>query len=128
MAAVSEALVGIADRDWSRRGGRSARVAELAVHLVEVRRVSARDLVRLETFVAGDRAIAHVPERHRGCWRRWARPAVCTGRGRWRCPAMTSSSVRARPGTTTLTIFRGSSAGVVRGARRLASGGRVDLE
>ncbi|MFF4984022.1 hypothetical protein ACFY3O_28760 [Streptomyces sp. NPDC001046] len=30
--AVSEALVGIADREWSRRGGRSAGASELAVH------------------------------------------------------------------------------------------------
>lgn len=35
--AVSKALVGIADRDWSRRGGRSAGAAELAVHLTDVR-------------------------------------------------------------------------------------------
>ncbi|MGD9486082.1 hypothetical protein WDH52_23030 [Streptomyces sp. TRM70308] len=49
--AVSEALVGIADREWSRRGGRSARVAELAVHIADVRQRERADLVRLERFV-----------------------------------------------------------------------------
>ncbi|MCX4539022.1 hypothetical protein [Streptomyces sp. NBC_01669] len=49
--AVSEALVGIADRDWSRRGGRSAGAAELAVHIADVRQRERADLVRLETFV-----------------------------------------------------------------------------
>ncbi|WP_405844916.1 hypothetical protein OG528_38590 [Streptomyces platensis] len=49
--AVSEALVGIADRDWSRRGGRSAGAAGLAVHLADVRQRERADLVRLETFV-----------------------------------------------------------------------------
>lgn len=49
--AVSEALVGIADRDWARRGGRSAGVTELAVDLADVRQCERADLVRLETFV-----------------------------------------------------------------------------
>ncbi|WP_406214455.1 hypothetical protein [Streptomyces decoyicus] len=49
--AVSEALVGIADRDWSRRGGRSAGAAELALHIADVRQRERADLVRLETFV-----------------------------------------------------------------------------
>ncbi|GAB3950758.1 hypothetical protein [Streptomyces sparsus] len=35
VAVVSEALVGIADRGWERRGARSAGAAELAVHLAE---------------------------------------------------------------------------------------------
>ncbi|MFJ6785204.1 hypothetical protein [Streptomyces yangpuensis] len=48
---VSEALVGIADRDWSRRGGRSAGAAELAVHIADVRQRERADLVRLEQFV-----------------------------------------------------------------------------
>ncbi|MFD5390795.1 hypothetical protein ACFWMG_38920 [Streptomyces sp. NPDC127074] len=34
---MSEVLVAIADRDWSRRGGRSAEAAELAVHIADVR-------------------------------------------------------------------------------------------
>ncbi|MEU8915547.1 hypothetical protein [Streptomyces nigrescens] len=51
--AVSEALVGIADRDWSRRGGRSAGAAELAVHLADVRQRERAGLVLLEEFVRG---------------------------------------------------------------------------
>ncbi|MFF4534139.1 hypothetical protein ACFY1P_33320 [Streptomyces sp. NPDC001407] len=51
VTAVSEALVGIADRDWMRRGGRSAGAAELAVHIADVRRRERADLVRLEAFV-----------------------------------------------------------------------------
>ncbi|MGW5129063.1 hypothetical protein ACWEQ7_34495 [Streptomyces sp. NPDC004069] len=49
--AVSEALVGIADREWSRRGGRSSGAAELAVHLADVRQRERADLMRLERFV-----------------------------------------------------------------------------
>ncbi|MFC8006884.1 hypothetical protein ACFUCH_11880 [Streptomyces olivaceus] len=49
--AVSEALVGIADREWSRRGGRSVGAAELAVHIADVRQRERADLVRLEKFV-----------------------------------------------------------------------------
>ncbi|MFC9878004.1 hypothetical protein ACFVJW_00010 [Streptomyces libani] len=49
--AVSEALVDIADRDWSRRGGRSAGAAELAVHLADGRQRERAGLVRLEAFV-----------------------------------------------------------------------------
>ncbi len=48
---VSESLVGIADREWSRRGGRSAGAAELAVHIADVRQRERADLVRLEKFV-----------------------------------------------------------------------------
>ncbi|MFJ6493558.1 hypothetical protein [Streptomyces californicus] len=48
---VSEALVGIADREWSQRGGRSAGAAELAVDIADVRRRERADLVRLEGFV-----------------------------------------------------------------------------
>ncbi|MEV5982086.1 hypothetical protein [Streptomyces sp. NPDC052114] len=51
MTAVSEALMGIADREWSRRGGRSAGAAELAVHIAEVRQRERADLVRLERYV-----------------------------------------------------------------------------
>ncbi len=42
--------MGIAHRDWARRGGRSAGAAELAVHIAEVRQ---SDLVRLEALVRG---------------------------------------------------------------------------
>ncbi|WP_229868828.1 hypothetical protein [Streptomyces chryseus] len=49
--AVSEALVGIADRDWTRRGGRSAGAAELAVHIADARQRERADLVRLKRFV-----------------------------------------------------------------------------
>ncbi|MFF8919032.1 hypothetical protein ACF08M_38485 [Streptomyces sp. NPDC015032] len=51
VTAVSEALVRITDREWSRRGGRSAGAAELAVHLADVRQRERADLVRLARFV-----------------------------------------------------------------------------
>lgn len=51
VTAVSESLVGITDREWSRRGGRSAGAAELAVHIADVRQRERADLVRLEAFV-----------------------------------------------------------------------------
>ncbi|MFE9009411.1 hypothetical protein ACFYOY_46345 [Streptomyces sp. NPDC007875] len=51
VTAVSEPLVGIADRDWSRRGGRSAGAAELAVHIADVRQRERTNLVRLEAYV-----------------------------------------------------------------------------
>ncbi|MFE0231898.1 hypothetical protein ACFWZS_32755 [[Kitasatospora] papulosa] len=51
VTAVSEALVGIADREWSRRGGRSAGAAELAVYIADVRQRERADLVRLERYV-----------------------------------------------------------------------------
>ncbi|MEV3875064.1 hypothetical protein [Streptomyces sp. NPDC049906] len=51
VTAVSEALVGIADWNWSRRGGRSAGSAQLAVHLADVRQRERVGLVRLEGFV-----------------------------------------------------------------------------
>lgn len=43
--------MGIADGEWSRRGGRSAGAAELAVHIADVRQRERADLVRLEWFV-----------------------------------------------------------------------------
>lgn len=49
--AVSEALVRITDRECSRRGGRSAGAAELAVHIADVRQRERADLVRLERYV-----------------------------------------------------------------------------
>ncbi|MFD6940927.1 hypothetical protein ACFWAP_32850 [Streptomyces goshikiensis] len=51
VTAVSEALVRITDREWSRRGGRSAEAAELAVHIADVRQRERADLVRLERYV-----------------------------------------------------------------------------
>lgn len=50
---MSETLVGIADRCWSRRGGRSAGAADLAVYLADVRQRERAGLVRLERFVRG---------------------------------------------------------------------------
>ncbi|MFB7560703.1 hypothetical protein [Streptomyces brevispora] len=49
--AVGEALVGIADREWSQRGGRVSGAAELAVHIADVRQRERADFVRLERFV-----------------------------------------------------------------------------
>ncbi|GAB2462652.1 hypothetical protein [Streptomyces incanus] len=66
--AVSEALVGIADRDWSRRGGRSAGAAELAVHIVDVRQRERAGLEHLEVFVRAAvlaRTYPHTMERRR---------------------------------------------------------------
>ncbi|TMV00094.1 hypothetical protein [Streptomyces sp. DASNCL29] len=51
VTAVSEAMVSIADRDWSRRDGRSVVSAELAVYVADVRQRERADLVRLERFV-----------------------------------------------------------------------------
>ncbi|MFC9118105.1 hypothetical protein ACFTWN_32900 [Streptomyces sp. NPDC057092] len=79
VTAVSEALVAIADRDWSRRGGRSAEAAELAVHIADVRQRERADLVRLGSFVREDvlpRTHPHTTARRR------VRPAVCARRGR----------------------------------------------
>ncbi|WP_329011934.1 hypothetical protein [Streptomyces sp. NBC_00690] len=78
---MSEALVGIADRDWSRRGGRSVGAAELAVHMADVRRRERVSLVRLERFVRESVLPSAHPQttarRGAGRWRRWVRPAVC---------------------------------------------------
>ncbi|MFJ8495457.1 hypothetical protein ACIRBZ_45100 [Streptomyces sp. NPDC094038] len=49
--AVREALVGIADREWPRRDGRSAGASELAVYMADVRQRERADLVRLERVV-----------------------------------------------------------------------------
>ncbi len=62
--AVSEALVGIADREWSRRGGRSAGTAELAVHIADVRQRERADLVRAGEVRPGERAAGHPPAHH----------------------------------------------------------------
>ncbi|GAA2265016.1 hypothetical protein GCM10010232_66520 [Streptomyces amakusaensis] len=51
MTAASEALAGIADREWAQRGGRSAGAAELAVHIAYARQRERADPERLETYV-----------------------------------------------------------------------------
>lgn len=65
---VSEALVGIADREWSRRGGRSAGAAELAVHIADVRQRERAGLVRLERFVR--ESVLPRTHPHTTAWRR----------------------------------------------------------
>lgn len=54
---IGNALVELADRDWSRRAGRAAATtaaaAELTVHLAEVRQRERANLERLEAFVRG---------------------------------------------------------------------------
>ncbi|WP_229883991.1 hypothetical protein [Streptomyces omiyaensis] len=51
VTAVGEALVGIADREGSRRGSRSAGAADLAVHIACARQCERADLERLEACV-----------------------------------------------------------------------------
>lgn len=83
VTAVSEALVGIAGRDWSRRGGRSSGADELAVHLVDVRQRERADLVRLETFVRGTvlpRTYPHTTQRRRVLEALGEAGGLCTAR------------------------------------------------
>ncbi|MCX4640366.1 hypothetical protein OG775_35565 [Streptomyces platensis] len=66
--AVSEALVGIAGRDWARVAGRSAGVAELAVCIADVRQRERVGLERLTSFVRETvlpRTHPHTTERRR---------------------------------------------------------------
>jgi hypothetical protein len=63
VVAVSEAVVGIADRDWAQRGGRSTGAAELAVLLADVRQRERADLVRPEAFVR-KAVLPHTREHH----------------------------------------------------------------
>ncbi|MFF7954082.1 hypothetical protein [Streptomyces griseorubiginosus] len=82
---VSEALVGIADRDWSRRGGRSAGAAELAVHIADVRQRERAGLVRLETFVRESvlsRTYPHTTQRRRALEALGEAGGLCTARTR----------------------------------------------
>lgn len=82
---VSEALVGIADRDWSRRGGRSAGAAELAVHISDVRQRERAGLVRLEEFVRGHvlpRTHPHTTARRRALEALGEAGSLCTARTR----------------------------------------------
>lgn len=83
--AVSEALVGIADRDWSRRGGRYTGAAELAVHIADVRQRERADLVRLESFVRErvlPRTHPHTTERRRAREALGEAGGLCTARTR----------------------------------------------
>ncbi|MFJ3594506.1 hypothetical protein ACIQUY_34505 [Streptomyces sp. NPDC090231] len=83
--AVSEALVGIADREWSRRGGRSAGAAELAVHIADVRQRERADLVRLERFVRDSvlpRTYPHTTQRRRALEALGEAGGLCTARTR----------------------------------------------
>ncbi|GAA2720701.1 hypothetical protein GCM10010315_41740 [Streptomyces luteosporeus] len=83
VTAVSEALVGIADRDWVRRGGRSAGAAELAVHIADVWQRERADLVRLEAFVRETvltRTHPHTTERRRVLEALGEAGGLCTAR------------------------------------------------
>ncbi|GAA2329821.1 hypothetical protein GCM10010416_55660 [Streptomyces caniferus] len=85
VTAVSEALVGIADRDWSRRGGRSAGAAELAVHLADVRQRERADLVKLERFVREavlPRTHPHTTQRRQALEALGEARSLCTARTR----------------------------------------------
>ncbi|MFD4529503.1 hypothetical protein ACFWP7_37490 [Streptomyces sp. NPDC058470] len=85
VTALSEALVGIADRDWSRRGGRSAGAAELAVHLADVRQCERAGLVRLERFVREavlPRTYPHSTQRRRALEALGEVGGLCTARTR----------------------------------------------
>ncbi|MFC9948521.1 hypothetical protein [Streptomyces pratensis] len=127
---VSEALVGIADRDWSRRGGRSAGAAELAVHIADVRQRERAGLVRLEKFVRENvlpcthpnttqrrRALEALGEAGGLCTARTRNADAERGRGRHRLHARCRAL---RPGRQ--AALQGWK------APRLAQGGYVDLE
>ncbi|MDX3371449.1 hypothetical protein PV387_36550 [Streptomyces sp. ME02-6987-2C] len=58
---MSEALVGVAGREWFRRGGRSVGAVELAVPIADVRRRERTDLVRLEGFVRENVLLGTLP-------------------------------------------------------------------
>ncbi|MFF8790774.1 hypothetical protein [Streptomyces sp. NPDC015125] len=82
---VSEALVGIADRDWSRRGGRSAGAAELTVHIADVRQRERASLARLEKFVRESvlpRTHPHTMVRRRALEALGEASGLCTARTR----------------------------------------------
>lgn len=64
VTAVSEALVRIADREWSQRSGRASGAAELAVHIANVRQRERADLVRLERYVRETVLPGHPPAHH----------------------------------------------------------------
>ncbi|MFG3122026.1 hypothetical protein ACGFYO_08490 [Streptomyces sp. NPDC048201] len=78
VTAVSEALVGIADREWSRRGSRSAGAAELAVHVADVRQRERAHLVWLEWFV-GENVLPRTTARGRVLEALGGAGGLCTG-------------------------------------------------
>ncbi|MFE2848659.1 hypothetical protein ACFXKS_35060 [Streptomyces scopuliridis] len=83
VTALSEALVGIADRDWERRGGRSVGATELAVHIADVRQRERTDLVRSEAFVwetVLPRTHPHTMERRRVLEALGEAGGLCTAR------------------------------------------------
>ncbi|MEV7683683.1 hypothetical protein AB0O64_34885 [Streptomyces sp. NPDC088341] len=85
VTAVSEALVRIADREWSRRGGRSAGASELAVHIADVRQRERAGLVRLETFVRESilpHTYPHTTQRRRALEALGEAGGLCTARTR----------------------------------------------
>ncbi|WP_229861561.1 hypothetical protein [Streptomyces xanthochromogenes] len=85
VTAVSEALVRITDREWSRRGGRSAGAAELAVHIADVRQRERAGLVRLESFVRENvlpRTYPHTTQRRRALEALGEAGGLCTARTR----------------------------------------------
>lgn len=122
---VSEALVGIADKEWSRRGGRSAGAAELAVHIADVRQRERASLVRLEAYVRE----TVLPRTHPYTTAR-RRVLEALGEAGGLCTARTVNSVgRHRLHTRGRALRPGRQAAVQgREARRLAQGGCVDLE
>ncbi|MGW2479428.1 hypothetical protein ACWCWQ_06245 [Streptomyces sp. NPDC001571] len=82
---VSEALVCIAHREWSRRDGRSAGAAELAVHIADVRQRKRAGLVRLERFVRENvpsRTYPHITQRRRALEALGEAGGLCTARTR----------------------------------------------
>ncbi|GAA2725392.1 hypothetical protein GCM10010315_57310 [Streptomyces luteosporeus] len=124
--AVSKALVGIVDRDWVRREGRSAGAAELVVHIADVRQRERADLVRLEAFVR-EAVLPHAPAHHR------AAPGA-GGAGRCRRPVHGADGGAVQRGRHPLHMrgraLRPGRQAVLHGrkVRRLASRGWVDLE
>ncbi|NUP42668.1 MAG: hypothetical protein HOY76_38005 [Streptomyces sp.] len=85
VTAESKALVGIADREWSRRGGRAARSFELAVHLADVRQRERADLMRLERFVREGvlpRTRPHTTQRRRALKALGEAGGLCTAQTR----------------------------------------------
>ncbi|WP_234365570.1 hypothetical protein [Streptomyces sp. RTd22] len=124
VTAVSEALVGIADRDWSRRGGRPDGAAELAVHIVDVRQRERADLMRLERFVREavlPRTHPHTTARRRVLEALGEADGLCTAR-----------TVKGDGGYVVCTLGRAPRPGrqaALQGRKtgRLAPGERVDL-